>query len=83
MISETDNQITEQTKSGERPPGNLSGNAHEDQLEETGTVSARHGKINWWLWAVYVIMLVWAVYYAIEYWALPGYDELGPGLGDY
>jgi len=68
---------------GEEIPGNLSGNPHEDALEETGTVAARHGRINWWLWGVYVIMLVWAAYYAIEYWALPGYNELGPGLGDY
>ena len=65
------------------PPGNLSGNSHEDQLEQAGTVASRHGRINWWLWAVYIIMLAWAVYYAIEYWSLPGYNELGPGLGDY
>ena len=67
----------------EQPPGNLSGKAREDALEKTGTVAARHGRINWWLWAVYVIMLVWAGYYAIEYWSLPGHNELGPGLGDY
>ena len=67
----------------EQTPGNLSGDSHEDELEKTGTVAARHGRINWWLWAVYLIMLVWAVYYAIEFWALPGYNELGPGLGDY
>lgn len=67
----------------EEAPGNLSGDSHEDSLEKTGNVSARHGRINWWLWAVYAIMLGWAVYYAFEYWSLPGYDELGPGLGDY
>jgi len=76
-------KIDNQAETSGTAPGNLSGNAHEDALEECGTVSARHGRINWWLWAVYIIMLVWAVYYAVEYWALPGYNELGPGLGDY
>ena len=74
---------TTQAKADAEIPGNLSGNPHEDELERTGTVSARHGRINGWLWIVYIIMLVWAVYYAIEYWSLPGYNELGPGLGDY
>lgn len=64
-------------------PGNLSGNGHEDALERTGTVAARHGRINWWLWAVYLIMLGWALYYGFEYWQLPGHNSLGPGLGDY
>ena len=67
----------------QEPPGNLSGNAHEDELERTGPVAGRHGRINWWLWAVYLIMLSWGVYYALEFWSLPGYNELGPGLGDY
>ncbi len=73
----------EEEPTGEEAPGNLSGNEHEDKLERTGTVNARHGRLPAWLNVVYVIMLVWAAYYAIEYWALPGYNELGPGLGDY
>jgi len=76
-------QIDTRDEWAEKAPGNLSGNPHEDALEKTGTVAARHGKINGWLWVVHVIMLVWAAYYAIEYWALPGHNELGPGLGDY
>ena len=76
-------QINTKNELHDLAPGNLSGNAHEDALEKTGTVAARHGRINWWLWAVYIIMLVWAGYYAIEYWSLPGSNHLGPGLGDY
>jgi hypothetical protein len=76
-------KINTQDELIEQTPGNLSGDAREDEVEKTGTVSSRHGRINWWLWAVYVIMLVWAVYYALEYWSLPGYNDLGPGLGDY
>lgn len=78
----TEKQSIENEWVGEEP-GNLSGNPHEDALEKTGTVAARHGPINGWLWVVYVIILVWSVYYAFEFWSLPGFDELGPGLGDY
>lgn len=40
-----------------------------------GDITERPGKINRWLWPVYLILFVWALYYGIVYWG-----GLGPGL---
>ena len=50
---------------------------HDQQVEQYGgdRLQARHGRINTWLGAVYLIMLIWALYYGITYWG-----GLGPGL---
>jgi hypothetical protein len=42
-----------------------------------GEVSTRRGRVNRWLLAVYLVLVVWGVYYLITYWG-----GLGPGLGD-
>lgn len=40
-----------------------------------GHIQARHGRVNGWLLAVYLVMFVWAIYYGYTYWG-----GLGPGL---
>ena len=73
--------MTGQTPPAEREPdaapGNNSGIAREDALENygDGLISARHGRVNGWLLVVYAILFVWAMYYAYTYWG-----GLGPGL---
>lgn len=48
-----------------------------EELESYGNghIEARHGKVNGWLMAVYVVLTVWALYYGYRYWG-----GLGPGL---
>lgn len=36
-----------------------------------GEIQSRHGVVNRWLIAVYVILTAWAVYYLIAYWSGP------------
>lgn len=50
---------------------------HHQQTEDYGGghIQARHGRINYWLLAVYVVMFLWALYYGYTYWG-----GLGPGL---
>jgi hypothetical protein len=40
-----------------------------------GHIEARHGRVNLWLLAVYLVLFVWALYYGYTYWG-----GLGPGL---
>ncbi len=40
-----------------------------------GHIQARHGRVNWWLLLVYLVMFLWALYYGYTYWG-----GLGPGL---
>lgn len=40
-----------------------------------GHIEARHGRVDGWLTAVYVVLFVWAIYYGYTYWG-----GLGPGL---
>lgn len=40
-----------------------------------GHIQARHGRVNGWLLAVYVVLFVWAMYYGFTHWG-----GLGPGL---
>ena len=40
-----------------------------------GDITERTGKVNRWLWPVYLILFIWALYYGIVYWG-----GLGPGL---
>lgn len=40
-----------------------------------GHVEARHGRVNLWLAAVYVILFIWSIYYGFTHWG-----GLGPGL---
>lgn len=56
------------------PPGNA---PPDEELEEFGGghITARHGKVNYWLLVVYVVLFVWPIYYAFVYWG-----GLGPGL---
>jgi hypothetical protein len=48
-----------------------------EELEEFlgGEITSRHGKVNWFLAAVYLVLFVWALYYLVAYWG-----GLGPGL---
>lgn len=48
-----------------------------EQLHEHagGDITERTGRVNRWLWPVYIILFVWAFYYLIVYWG-----GLGPGL---
>lgn len=48
-----------------------------DEIEEFGggEIKSRHGHINGWLIAVYVVLFIWALYYGYVYWG-----GLGPGL---
>lgn len=50
---------------------------HHQQTEDFagGYIKSYHGRINWWLLAVYAILIVWAIYYGFVYWG-----GLGPGL---
>jgi len=50
---------------------------HHDDVESYGggDVQARHGRVDYWLMLVYLIMWLWALYYGITYWG-----GLGPGL---
>lgn len=49
----------------------------EQQTEDFGAdqIQSRHGRINRWLFVVYLILIAWAIYYALSYWG-----GLGPGL---
>ena len=49
---------------------------HIDEYAQ-GEITSRHGRVNRWLIAVYVVLHVWAAVYLILYWG-----GLGPGLGD-
>jgi len=50
--------------------------AHHEEVESYGGhIQARHGRVNAWLLAVYLVLLVWALYYGYRYWG-----GLGPGL---
>lgn len=51
--------------------------AHEDELEGYGGghIQARHGRVDTWLFVVYVVLLAWALYYGFMFWG-----GLGPGL---
>jgi hypothetical protein len=40
-----------------------------------GEITSFHGRVNWWLLAVYAVLAVWGVYYLVRYWG-----GLGPGL---
>jgi hypothetical protein len=48
-----------------------------EQTEAYGSdrLQARHGRVNGWLLAVYLVLFVWALYYGYTYWG-----GLGPGL---
>lgn len=48
---------------------------HHRQVETSGDVGSRHGRINAWLLAVYLVMFLWALYYGWVFWG-----GLGPGL---
>jgi Zn-dependent protease with chaperone function len=50
---------------------------HHQQTEDYGGghIQARHGRVNFWLLLVYLVMFVWALYYGYTYWG-----GLGPGL---
>ena len=71
MIQKTDPKASSGQAANEQPTS-----SHE-QVEEYGAghIKARHGRINAWLLAVYVVLFVWALYYAYTYWG-----GLGPGL---
>jgi len=51
--------------------------ASHEELESYGGghIKARHGRVNAWLLAVYLVLLVWSLYYGYRYWG-----GLGPGL---
>jgi len=49
--------------------------AHEIEEFGGGAIKSRHGRVNWWLLAVYLVLIVWAIYYGYTYWG-----GLGPGL---
>jgi len=38
-------------------------------------IQARHGRVNFWLLLVYLVMFFWALYYGYTFWG-----GLGPGL---
>jgi hypothetical protein len=48
---------------------------HEEVESYGGHIQARHGRVNAWLLAVYLVLLVWSLYYGYRYWG-----GLGPGL---
>ena len=50
---------------------------HHQQTEDYGGghIQARHGRVNFWLLLVYLVMFLWALYYGYTYWG-----GLGPGL---
>ena len=50
---------------------------HEIEEYAQGEIASRHGRVNRWLIAVYVVLVVWSVAYLVVYWG-----GLGPGLGD-
>jgi hypothetical protein len=50
--------------------------AHEIEEFGGGAIRSRHGRVNWWLLAVYLVLIVWAIYYGFTYWG-----GLGPGQG--
>jgi hypothetical protein len=50
---------------------------HEESAIETfadGEIGVRHGTVDAWLLAVYLVLGVWGVYYAVKFWG-----GLGPG----
>lgn len=40
-----------------------------------GDITERTGRVNMWLWPVYIILFAWSIYYLYTYWG-----GLGPGL---
>jgi hypothetical protein len=50
---------------------------HHQQTEDYGGghIQVRHGRVNFWLLLVYLVMFLWALYYGYTYWG-----GLGPGL---
>ena len=61
----------------EGPPPTPADAPHHQQTEDYGGghIKARHGRVNWWLMLVYLVMFLWALYYGYTYWG-----GLGPGL---
>ncbi|MGI9385096.1 MAG: hypothetical protein ACR2PO_18240 [Methyloligellaceae bacterium] len=53
------------------------GHAAHEHVESYGGghIEARHGRVNGWLLAVYVVLFLWSLYYGVTYWG-----GLGPGL---
>ena len=66
---------TDETGAAEGTPGRDVPYHRQTQDYGDGHIQARHGRINGWLLAVYLVMLVWALYYGYTYWG-----GLGPGL---
>lgn len=68
--------MVQRTQRRDKDAGGAAEPAHE-HLEEYGGghIKARHGRVNGWLLAVYLILFVWALYYGYVYWG-----GLGPGL---
>lgn len=61
----------------QKPDHEAGGEDSHEELESYGGghIKARHGKVNAWLLAVYLVLTVWALYYGYRYWG-----GLGPGL---
>lgn len=59
------------------PAGDEQDLPHHEQTESYGGghIRARHGRVDGWLAAVYLILFVWSIYYGFVYWG-----GLGPGL---
>jgi hypothetical protein len=57
------------------PPGPAAARHPQTEDYGGGHIQARHGRVNGWLLAVYLVMFVWAIYYGFTYWG-----GLGPGL---
>jgi hypothetical protein len=68
----------EKRESAARPDAKPERRTHPaDELEDYagGYIQARHGRVDAWLLAVYVVLFGWALYYLYVYWG-----SLGPGL---
>ena len=65
---------SEKPQAGAEPEEDL---PHHQRTESYGGghIRARHGRVDGWLVAVYVILFVWSIYYGFAYWG-----GLGPGL---
>ncbi|CAD7839813.1 MAG: hypothetical protein [Olavius algarvensis Gamma 3 endosymbiont] len=50
---------------------------HHQQTEKYGGghIESRHGRVDDWLFVVYVVLFAWALFYGFTYWG-----GLGPGL---
>lgn len=57
------------------PPEQEHANHRQTEGYGGGHIQSRHGRVNGWLLAVYLILFVWAIYYGFTYWG-----GLGPGL---